>query len=166
MSGRDEARRAHGGQTPVERDAEHSASTLAPGKRTRTGGIERDGEPAASPMAGPPSSMEASASPLPVVGDAVAELRTIAGQFLPGYRNAMDALQPEAAAGRPTAGVMRCRLPWSDKLDRLRHVAPMLLARIETGSTAAAALGMRLQYLQETFHAFKLSFGGRHADRS
>jgi hypothetical protein len=166
MSGHDDARRTVGGQAPVDRDARHDASALAPGKRTRTGGIPREGEPTASPMAGPPSSMATSASPLPVVGDAIAELRTIAGQFLPGYRNAVDALQPEAAAGRPTAGVMRCRLPWSDNLDQLRRVAPKLLASIETGSTAAAALGMRLQYLQETFHTFKLSFGGRHADRS
>jgi hypothetical protein len=168
MSGRDDRRRAYDDQARLDRDADRSALALPPGQGARTGSIERaGGELSGSSMtAGPPSSTGTTATQLPVVGDAIAELRTIADQFPPDYRNAVDALQPEAAAGRPTAGVMRCQPPWSDNLDRLRFVAPKLLARIETGSTAAAALGMRLQYLQEPFHAFKLSFGERHADRS
>jgi hypothetical protein len=105
MSGRDEARRAHGGRAPVDRNAQHGAPALVPGKRTRTGGIEREGEPTASLMAGPPPTMETTASPLPAVGDAIAELRTITEQFLPGYRNAVDALQPEAAAELGLAAV-------------------------------------------------------------
>lgn len=44
-------------------------------------------------------------SSLPVVEDAFADLRTITEQLLPGYRNAVDALQPQAAAELGLAAV-------------------------------------------------------------
>jgi hypothetical protein len=97
MSSHDRRRHGRAGQTALDPGA--AASPLAPGKRPLTGSIER-----ASVEGGTTPSTAASASTaqnpafLPIVGDAIAQLQTVTGQLLPGYRNAVDALHAESAA--------------------------------------------------------------------